>query len=78
MYEAELVRSGASKEIEMVCKWTPLLAGDWDRGDKLVGMCVVIGGDVCVRSVCSFLCVPAYPLVRAHVVCAVYGVAFLA
>ena len=20
-----------SKEIEMVCKWTPLLAGDWER-----------------------------------------------
>jgi hypothetical protein len=63
---AERVRSGASKEIEMVCKLTPLLAGawerrgDWDRGDKLVGMCVVIGGDVCVcvcvcdeRSVCE-------------------------
>ena len=46
MYEAELVRSGASKEIEMVCKWTPLLAGDWerrgdwDRGDKSVCVCV--------------------------------------
>ena len=54
---AERVRSGASKEIEMVCKWTPLLAGDWDRGDKLVGMCVVIGGDMCVCGVCVLFCV---------------------
>ena len=23
-------------------------AGDWDRGDKLEAMCVVIGGDMCV------------------------------
>jgi hypothetical protein len=48
-------------------------AGDWDRGDKSGGVGVVIGGDMCV---CSLLCVPAYPLVRAHVVCA-YGMAFL-
>ena len=25
---AERVRS---KEIEMICKWTPLLAGEWER-----------------------------------------------
>ena len=62
-----------SEEIEMVCKSTPLLAGDWDRGDTLGCVCVVIGGDMCV-CVCSLLCVSAYPLVRAHVVCA-YGMA---
>ena len=29
-------------------------AGDWDRGDKLGAMCVVIGGDMCV-CVCVFV-----------------------
>ena len=56
---AERVRSGASKEIEMVSKWTPLLAGDWERRGigteetNWVRVCVVIGGDVCV-CVCVF------------------------
>ena len=33
--------SGASKDIEMACEWKPLPAGDWDRGDKFGGMCVI-------------------------------------
>jgi hypothetical protein len=28
---AERVRSGASKDLEMVCQRMPLLAGDWER-----------------------------------------------
>ena len=56
-------------------------AGDWDKRRQIGGrVCGDRVGDVCVCvcvCVCSFLCVPAYPLVRAAMLFVAYGMAFL-
>ena len=72
-------RSEASKEIEMVCRWTPLLAGDWERrgigtrGDTLGGACVCDRRRyVCVCVWCVFLHTHWY--VRMLFVCTVWHI----
>jgi hypothetical protein len=50
-------------------------AGDWDRGDTLGGVCVVIGGDMCV---CVFFCVcSCIPIWYVRMLFVRTGMAFL-